>query len=261
MLNLNGELATIYQGSNALPSQGKQTMNALTLIDDFLSDPSRSDDCFNRYQLQGALTSTLTCPEVISDIDVGFMVLDEDEEGAGAWFALDGDVRKAWVAMSNEISDALAYETFSLHEALDLPLNISEPTDTLCQWCDGYLRGYLLSESAWMQVYEELKLHDDRFVEMEEEHLAFLGMVAALAEWENTLASNENPAKLQQNFPELLEAINGCVGQFHALALALEDAYINSKQDASFESDIPKIGRNDPCPCGSGKKYKKCCLQ
>ncbi|MFN3486913.1 MAG: SEC-C metal-binding domain-containing protein, partial [Planctomycetota bacterium] len=21
-----------------------------------------------------------------------------------------------------------------------------------------------------------------------------------------------------------------------------------------------KIGRNQPCPCGSGKKYKKCCL-
>ena len=23
--------------------------------------------------------------------------------------------------------------------------------------------------------------------------------------------------------------------------------------------DEPKVGRNDPCPCGSGKKYKKCC--
>ena len=23
----------------------------------------------------------------------------------------------------------------------------------------------------------------------------------------------------------------------------------------------PKISRNDPCPCGSGKKYKKCCMQ
>jgi hypothetical protein len=22
--------------------------------------------------------------------------------------------------------------------------------------------------------------------------------------------------------------------------------------------DEPKVGRNDPCPCGSGKKYKKC---
>lgn len=24
-------------------------------------------------------------------------------------------------------------------------------------------------------------------------------------------------------------------------------------------NDGPKIGRNDPCPCGSGKKFKKCC--
>lgn len=23
---------------------------------------------------------------------------------------------------------------------------------------------------------------------------------------------------------------------------------------------MKKIGRNDPCPCGSGKKYKYCCL-
>jgi SWIM/SEC-C metal-binding protein len=22
----------------------------------------------------------------------------------------------------------------------------------------------------------------------------------------------------------------------------------------------PKVGRNDPCPCGSGKKFKKCCV-
>lgn len=24
---------------------------------------------------------------------------------------------------------------------------------------------------------------------------------------------------------------------------------------------MTKIGRNDPCPCGSGRKYKQCCLQ
>jgi SWIM/SEC-C metal-binding protein len=28
----------------------------------------------------------------------------------------------------------------------------------------------------------------------------------------------------------------------------------------TVEYNGPKIGRNDPCPCGSGKKYKKCCL-
>lgn len=26
-----------------------------------------------------------------------------------------------------------------------------------------------------------------------------------------------------------------------------------------YRREAPKVGRNDPCPCGSGKKYKKCC--
>jgi len=28
----------------------------------------------------------------------------------------------------------------------------------------------------------------------------------------------------------------------------------------TYVRDTPKVGRNEPCPCGSGKKYKKCCL-
>ena len=28
---------------------------------------------------------------------------------------------------------------------------------------------------------------------------------------------------------------------------------------SSFSTPASKVGRNDPCPCGSGKKYKKCC--
>jgi uncharacterized protein len=27
-----------------------------------------------------------------------------------------------------------------------------------------------------------------------------------------------------------------------------------------FVREGKKVGRNDPCPCGSGKKYKRCCL-
>ncbi len=27
-----------------------------------------------------------------------------------------------------------------------------------------------------------------------------------------------------------------------------------------FRRAAPKVGRNDPCSCGSGKKHKKCCL-
>ncbi len=28
----------------------------------------------------------------------------------------------------------------------------------------------------------------------------------------------------------------------------------------TYRREEPKVGRNTPCPCGSGRKYKKCCL-
>jgi preprotein translocase subunit SecA len=31
------------------------------------------------------------------------------------------------------------------------------------------------------------------------------------------------------------------------------------KTTAPVRRDVPKVGRNEPCPCGSGKKYKNCC--
>ncbi len=44
------------------------------------------------------------------------------------------------------------------------------------------------------------------------------------------------------------------------LALAGQGGQQNAAQSPAKRSD-DKVGRNDPCPCGSGKKYKKCCGQ
>ena len=33
----------------------------------------------------------------------------------------------------------------------------------------------------------------------------------------------------------------------------------NPDVDRTVRREEPKVGRNDPCPCGSGKKYKNCC--
>lgn len=30
-------------------------------------------------------------------------------------------------------------------------------------------------------------------------------------------------------------------------------------REATYRRETPKIGRNDPCPCGSGLKHKRCC--
>ena len=33
----------------------------------------------------------------------------------------------------------------------------------------------------------------------------------------------------------------------------------SAKQQTVVKSEFEKTGRNDPCPCGSGKKFKQCC--
>ncbi|MBO4674865.1 MAG: SEC-C domain-containing protein [Elusimicrobiaceae bacterium] len=44
----------------------------------------------------------------------------------------------------------------------------------------------------------------------------------------------------------------------HEKELRAENADAQPKVETVVHEG-PRIGRNDPCPCGSGKKYKKCC--
>ena len=34
-----------------------------------------------------------------------------------------------------------------------------------------------------------------------------------------------------------------------------------TRESGTFRRSMPKIGRNEPCPCGSGKKFKQCCAR
>ena len=39
----------------------------------------------------------------------------------------------------------------------------------------------------------------------------------------------------------------------------LEGGRLFPSKVETFRRETPKVGRNDPCPCGSGKKFKRCC--
>jgi hypothetical protein len=48
----------------------------------------------------------------------------------------------------------------------------------------------------------------------------------------------------------------------HELLHVLHDAWVEVKMDGDKPKPVtrqPTAGRNDPCPCGSGKKFKRCC--
>jgi Mlc titration factor MtfA (ptsG expression regulator) len=64
----------------------------------------------------------------------------------------------------------------------------------------------------------------------------------------------EQPAVMQRNKPELYELM---------VKIFKQDTrnQLRSAVKSMFNYTGQKIGRNDPCPCNSGKKYKRCCLK
>ena len=57
--------------------------------------------------------------------------------------------------------------------------------------------------------------------------------------------------------PNELMKKNGLGGEFDMKAVPTG---FSSYLDVPITRSAIKVGRNDPCPCGSGKKFKKCCM-
>ena len=70
-------------------------------------------------------------------------------------------------------------------------------------------------------------------------------------------ATQEQEIKLFANQPEQKLNFSGAVKEMHKEASGRNT--IDLVHDKVRSEDGEKVGRNDPCPCGSGKKYKHCC--
>jgi Mlc titration factor MtfA (ptsG expression regulator) len=69
----------------------------------------------------------------------------------------------------------------------------------------------------------------------------------------------ERPAKLLKSQPGMYRLLTKVFRQNPARLFKLSSAKNNQRNKAEATSNS-EVGRNDNCPCGSGKKYKKCCL-
>ena len=85
------------------------------------------------------------------------------------------------------------------------------------------------------------------------------------ASWAAFLAGRQDlvPAHLLSAFEEHgQETKDNLRRDMGALVMAVYDSVGAQRQGGAGQggSRASRVGRNDPCPCGSGKKYKKCCV-
>ena len=67
----------------------------------------------------------------------------------------------------------------------------------------------------------------------------------------------------EQSFEAMADAIHrvvpAAVAQYAHMGRSIATGLAEPDWDEPEGTHHAKIARNDPCPCGSGKKYKKCC--
>jgi uncharacterized protein len=107
------------------------------------------------------------------------------------------------------------------------------------EWCEGYARGIALAASEWEMDGPDMKV--------------LLAPILAFTEQAGWPAHDFKGARLRK----LQNAITPNVREIHAYWLQRRSVESTSQP---IRRDAERVGRNDPCPCGSGKKYKKCCL-
>ena len=107
------------------------------------------------------------------------------------------------------------------------------------EWALGYLRGIGLAEDAWDALLSDAEWQDD------------LDAVELLARGPDDEESGDE-IREQSVRDAHIETMLG-------FALDAYDYWAEERlTPATQRRDAPKVGRNDPCPCGSGKKYKQC---
>jgi preprotein translocase subunit SecA len=127
-------------------------------------------------------------------------------------------------------------------------------------WKDHLYNMDHLKDSIWMRSFAE---KDPKTEYKREGHRMFREMLANIDERVTDIIFKvhlEAGARARSVW-NVSQAAHDQVGQF-AMAerqRAAAQAPQGEVQVKQIRLDKPKVGRNDPCPCGSGKKYKKCC--
>jgi len=203
-------------------------------------------DIANVEAFDGFITALAVCPELIAPSeflpvlksgasDDGHLVFDDMGE-ADEFMGL---VMRHW----NTVNATLGRDEPHLAILLE-----NEDGVSLCNdWAQGFHRATQLRPALWSKILED----DARGG----------GMIPILA-----LAFEHHPDPDMRPYKEPItteQRDNLRVGMI-AGALQLYRAFAPERRALAGAAGLgtirrPKVGRNDPCPCGSGKKFKKCC--
>ena len=221
-------------------------------LEAFLADPARPAGTLRYHELQGFFFTIACCPDLVSpsewmpvvfaDREAGYQSLEEANEILAGLMHLYNDVvRLARSELARLPGDCVIRDDTLANFADDAPL---------AQWARGFLHGHQWLEESW-QPY--------MVGELEDEYAALLMTLTFFASPSLAEAyADESHGDLKKLAHTIKRLFMGAVREYAHVGASIQRVLAENAAPPD-EGRATKVGRNEPCSCGSGKKWKKCC--
>lgn len=230
-------------------SENFRPLNDLDInrLDELLATSSSLDDTFDVSMLDGYLSAVALLNPAPEDESVWYPYIFNE---AGTEVTID-EPETVHMLIFQRLREIRAFQAkrefynpiiFPLEDEAGKPITGKDGLAALTPWATGFYNALAQFEDR-VSVTDDVEAalcHIHRFLELDPEDEDFAEQAAIRKAIEETTPVNS----LEQGMVTMMKGV-------------LEIARLNCPKVPV--RNTTKIGRNDPCPCGSGKKYKQCC--
>ena len=216
----------------------------------FLEHRSRPAGALSYHELQGFLFTVVSAPEMIPPSDWLPIIFAEEDAGYGSpdeAQAILGQIMALYNTINAAVFDPPTLLPADCQLRDDVLANFEDDAP-IAQWSRGFLRGHMWLEELWEDLPDEVAEELDAT-------LMALGFFSSRQMAEDTSS--------ERSFEAMADSIHrvvpAAVAQYAHMGRSIATVLAEPDWDEPERTHHAKIARNEPCPCGSGKKYKRCC--
>jgi uncharacterized protein len=199
----------------------------------------------NLEETDGFLTALMCCPDLVPPSKFIPKVWGADDQEPEFESSEQGNdivtlLLRHWNAIGSVLSAGDVY--------LPVVGEIADGVPNGSDWGKGFLRGMQLSHESW-----------DELIQSDENSACLIPILALVHEHDPDPEMRPTPIAPEKRVQLLAFAAAGVMKAYEYFAPHRRALGRAVREQRIRRRETPKIGRNAPCPCGSGKKFKVCC--
>jgi uncharacterized protein len=216
----------------------------LDRLGDFLKS-CKGGEAMNLEELDGFFAALIAGPETVMPSEYYPEVFGGEMSETCEFESLDeanevlGLMMRHWNTIAAALHKGEVYVPLLLEDENGLTLGND--------WARGFMRGMGMRHGGWA------KLVDD-----EEHGGCVIPMMMLYHEHDKDPEMRPEPISPEKREEVIVHMAGGLVGAYRYFR-SHREAHGGTAFTPEPRRSTSKVGRNDPCPCGSGKKYKRCC--